>query len=147
MQKKLEKRNGTAATEFALVIPILLILTFGTIEICSSMFLRQTLQIAAYEGARVAIRRQATNTDVENTISDFLAARNVSGGVVNINRDVARTEILQPITVTVRAPMNGNGILPHNFYTWMKGKQVRARTVMYKEFVHPDYEAELAAGG
>ena len=128
------------------MIPILLILTFGTIEICSAMFLRQTLQIAAFEGARVSIRKLATNADVTNVVNDVLQARDVDGGVVTISGDVARTEILMPITVTVQAPMNGNGILPNGFYTWMRGRQVRAQTAMYKEFIHPDYEDELATG-
>ena len=140
-------RTGTAATEFALIIPIMLILTFGTIELCSAMFLRQTLQIAAFEGARVAVRRRATNQDVMDAVDEFLEGREITGGSTTIDVDVARTDILMPIVVSVEAPMNGNGILPHGFYTWMRGRTVRTRTAMYKEFIHPDYEAELAASG
>lgn len=140
------ERKGTAATEFALIIPILLLLTFGTIELCSAMFLRQTLQIAAFEGARVSVRKRATNDDVRDAIEEFLDARDITGGTATIDVDVARTEILDPIEVTVQAPMNGNGILPNGFYTWLRGRQVAASTVMYKEFIHPDYEEELASG-
>lgn len=137
-------RKGTAATEFALIIPVLLILTFGTIELSSGMYLRQTLKIASYEGARTAIRKRATTQDVKDVVDTFLQSRDITGATTIINRDPARTNVLIPITVTVRAPMNGNGILPHSFYTWMKGKTVRANTCMYKEFIHPDYEEELA---
>ena len=110
------------------------------------MFLRQTLQIAAFEGARVSVRKRATNDDVRDAIEEFLDARDITGGTATIDVDVARTEILDPIEVTVQAPMNGNGILPNGFYTWLRGRQVAASTVMYKEFIHPDYEEELASG-
>ena len=146
MYRSRESRKGTAATEFALVIPVLLILTFGTIEICSAMFLRQTLKIASYEGARTAVRKRSTTADVQDVVTDFLASRDVTGGSVTIDVDPARTQILLPITVTVNAPINGNSILPNGFYTWMRNRNISSATCMYKEFIHPDYEAELAAG-
>jgi Flp pilus assembly protein TadG len=47
--------RGAAAVEFALVLPILILLLFGIIEFARVWNVRQTLTDAAREGARVAV--------------------------------------------------------------------------------------------
>jgi Flp pilus assembly protein TadG len=47
--------RGAAAVEFALVLPILILLLFGIIEFARAWNVRQTLTDAAREGARVAV--------------------------------------------------------------------------------------------
>ena len=61
MQRNHLKREGVAVTECALVAPIIIAFMLFTIEICTVLFLRETVTIAAYEGARVGIQRG--NTD------------------------------------------------------------------------------------
>ena len=143
-------RKGAAAAEFALIIPLLLILTFGTIEICSAFFLKETCAIAAHEGARVAIRQMSSAADVIAQAEATLTARGVdpTASGVSVTTDVLpeETEALNPIQVTVTVPMDGNGITPHPFYSWFSGRNVTASCVMYKEFIHPEY-AETLAGG
>jgi Flp pilus assembly protein TadG len=46
--------SGAAAVEFALVLPVILLILFGTIEFGRAWNVRQTLTDAAREGARVA---------------------------------------------------------------------------------------------
>ena len=46
-------------------LPIIVLLVIGTIEACSMVFLKQSLAIAAYEGARTAIIPGATKAQVE----------------------------------------------------------------------------------
>ena len=43
-------------TEFAIIAPVLLLLTFGIIDFGRALYLYITLQQAANEGARVAVR-------------------------------------------------------------------------------------------
>ena len=43
----------------ALVLPILIMVVFGIIEFARANQIRQTVKQAAYEGARVGIRRRA----------------------------------------------------------------------------------------
>lgn len=44
-----QSRCGTAATEMAIAMPLLITLVFGSIEIANAVFLRQSLNMAAYE--------------------------------------------------------------------------------------------------
>ncbi len=149
-QTESPKRAGAAAVEFSLIIPILLLLTFGTLEACSALFLKEKVTIAAHEGARVAIKKMASAQNARDVMLDYLASRDVNTAALNensitISPDPQRVETLNPLTVTVTVPMAGNGILPNAFYTWFGDKSVQAQVVMYKEFTHPTYEAELAA--
>jgi Flp pilus assembly protein TadG len=51
-------RNGQAQTEFALVLPLLLLLIFGIIELGRVVFIYNSLADAARQGARVAAVNQ-----------------------------------------------------------------------------------------
>ncbi len=141
--RKHAKRRGVAATEFAMMIPILLIITFGTIETCSAIFLKEQVTIAAHEGARIAIRKMTTTSNVVAATQAYLDQRGVTyaplsqAQAITVSPAPETTKRLQPITVTVTAPVAGNGLLPNAFYTWFADKRVSAQVVMYKEFEHP----------
>src|SRR4051812_13398788 len=53
-------RRGNAVMEMALVLPILLALSFGTVEFGYFFYVKHTLQGAARDGARQAILPSAT---------------------------------------------------------------------------------------
>ena len=134
-------RQGAAATEFALILPVLLILTFGTIEMCSAYFLKETCLIAAHEGARIAITQNATSQDVIDRAEAALEDRGVDTddpGVQVLLADPTTRRELQTILVRVRVPMAGNGILPNPFYTWFSGRYIESACTMYKEFDGPN---------
>ena len=50
-QKARTKREGAAVVEFAVCLPLIVLIVLGTIEAGSLLFLKQTLVQAAYEGA------------------------------------------------------------------------------------------------
>ena len=75
-----QPRRGTAAVECALVLPLVFLLTAGTIEMCSTIFLRESVTLAAHEGARAAIGRHATTADVAAAVDAILAIRGVDVG-------------------------------------------------------------------
>ncbi len=65
-------RRGLSTTELALILPVLLWLTFGVMEY-GWMFLKmQELTNAARQGARVASRPDATLAEVEGSIHSAL---------------------------------------------------------------------------
>ena len=43
-------RRAVAAVEFAVCLPVIIMLVFGAIEASSFIFLKQSLNVAAYEG-------------------------------------------------------------------------------------------------
>src|SRR5215210_2216384 len=67
-------RSGATILEMALTLGILLSLSFGTVEFGYFFFVKNTVQGAAREGARVAITPTATNTDVTTTVGNALKA-------------------------------------------------------------------------
>lgn len=76
---KRSSRRGSAVLDAALVFPILLSLTFGTVEFGYYFYVKHTLQGAAREGCRAAITPSASNTDVTTAITNSLTAANLQG--------------------------------------------------------------------
>lgn len=67
-------RIGTAAIEAALVLPILIIVTFGAIDVAQYINLAQLVSNASREGGRVAARKTTdTTSEVDAAVASFLA--------------------------------------------------------------------------
>ena len=141
-------RRGAATTEFALLIGPLLLLTFGAIEICSAIFLRESVTIAAAEGARIAAQKMADEDDVVNAVMYALQQRNVSVGdlenedIVEISRNPVNAAMLEPITVTVNVPTLDNTMVPHPFYSWLQIGTTSATVTVRKDFEHPNRDPD-----
>ena len=134
-----DKRDGIAASEFAIIMPILFLIIAGTIEITSAFFLKESLTIAAFEGARVAVQRRATTDEVEDRILGVLQERNVAlgSGIANVvvSPDPRTSAIMTPIQVTVTAPTAGNTVIPMGgLFSWFGAGVISADVVMVKEF-------------
>lgn len=59
------KRSGAAIIELAVCLPLLVLITLATIKACSMIFLKQTLIIAAFEGARIGMLPGSAALNVE----------------------------------------------------------------------------------
>jgi Flp pilus assembly protein TadG len=130
LQKR--RRRGVAAVEFAVCLPIIVLIVLSTIEACSMIFLKQTLAIAAYQGARTAIIPGKKQADVVAACNQILNDRNVDGAVVSVKpKDFENLEPGQYVDVTVTAPCNANSIVRNKFY---KGKTLTANASMMIEF-------------
>jgi Flp pilus assembly protein TadG len=76
-----EGQRSQALIEFALISPVLLLLVFGIIDIGRAVFYYDTLNHAAREGARTAVRASSTeptNADVLATVTQQLFGAPVS---------------------------------------------------------------------
>ena len=105
------ERRGVATVEFAFVLPVLLILTFGSIELCQRVFVKQSLVISVYEGARLATRKTSTAQDVVTRCQTLLAQRNVSGGQITVQpANLMSTVSGDEIHVSIQIPLNQNVI-------------------------------------
>jgi TadE-like protein len=74
-------QRSQALIEFALVSPVLLLLLFGIVDIGRAVFYYDTLNHAAREGARTAVRASnqlPTNNDVLNAVSAQMIGAPVS---------------------------------------------------------------------
>ena len=92
----------------ALIFPVLLSLTFGSIEFGHFFYVKHTLQGAAREGARAAIVPGATNANVTTAVTSAMTA----AGIASNKYDVV-----------IRSSSN----VPSNLYT-MTNSQLSALT-------------------
>jgi Flp pilus assembly protein TadG len=112
------------------------LLAFGSIELSNMVFLKQSMSIAAYEGARMATRPGATQAQADNRIREVLAARNVtsysvtysSGGTpITITPITPRGTML---TVTVASSNGGSQYGPLRMFT---GRSMQCQTTMVRQ--------------
>ncbi len=128
-------RRGSACVEAAICLPVLFGITIATMDICSALFLRETVTLAAYEGARSGVSRSKTNADARTRVAEFLAERGVQfngATAVTISSpgfDDANT--LDNVTVTVTVPCQPNLIMPTQLFF---GSDISASVTMRKEF-------------
>lgn len=141
--KRNDRRRGAAVMEAALVFPVLLSLTFGSIECGHFFFVKHTFQGAAREGARAGIPPGSTNADVlaavaqtmkaagyENvpTVKYTVAIRNATD---TADLDVAAAPAATGVLVKVTALWGTVGVRPMAVLS--ASKPVLGQTVMRKE--------------
>ncbi|MFK8114413.1 MAG: TadE/TadG family type IV pilus assembly protein [Rubripirellula sp.] len=73
LRKTVSNRRGTSAVEFALIAPLMILFTFGLIEIGRVMLVKQTATHASREAARVAVRPTADYQDVIDRATEELS--------------------------------------------------------------------------
>lgn len=71
--------RGAVAVEFALIIPLLLLLLMGVIDFGRAMYVKSTLVYTASQGARVASMRNANWQTVVNTTASSLQVQKLAG--------------------------------------------------------------------
>lgn len=128
-------RRGTATVELAICFPFLFLLTIGTMDVCSMLFLRETVTMAAYEGARRGIGRDRTNAHATARIMEFLDERRVNydnSNVISISSpDFDSANTLDNVTVTVTVPCSGNLLIPSAMFDDLT---ITASVTMRKEY-------------
>ena len=128
-------RLGTATVELAIVAPLLIVLTLGTMDICSLIFLKEAATLAAYEGARVGIEKGKTDADAKDRVIDFLISRNIihsaSACVMISDPSFEEAETLEHVTVTVTLPIEGNLIIAPQI---LENLELSSSVTMRKEY-------------
>lgn len=119
------ERRGVATVEFAVLLPIMVLILMGTIECTSMIFLQQSLEIVCYETARSAARPQALLTDAQARATEIVAARDLTGCEVLINPSLGTPATSQeidgvaqgtPMTIRATAPTSANAFFPVTFF-------------------------------
>ena len=100
-------RRGVTTVEVALTFPILMLVLTFSVEAARLNTLRNTLENAAYEGARRGIVPGATTLDVQNAAQSMLRTINAKDAVVTTNPSVIAATT-SSLTVTVDVPLASN---------------------------------------
>ncbi len=116
--RPLEEDHGSAAVEFVLVAPLVMLLLAGILQIALAMHVRATLTSAAAEGARAAslagadpqagvtrARSLVEQTLAASVVRDVTATAGTAGAVdvmiVRIEADLPLVGLLGPAALTV----------------------------------------------
>ena len=125
--KPAQNRSGATAVEFAIVLPILVLFTLGAIEFSRANMLRNSIENAAFEGARRGIVPGASSVQATAAAQDLLDILRIKDSTItvapsNINRDT------EEVTVTVSTPMSrANHFMTPRF---LLGKTLRASVTL-----------------
>ena len=107
-----DRRHGVAVSELAVCMPVLVLIVLGTIEGCAMIFLQQSLSIAAYEGARIALVPKAEAVNVKYQCELILKERGVNDAAAKVTPvDFAAAQEGSWIKVETSAPFNSNSLV------------------------------------
>jgi len=95
----LQNNRGVAAVEFAICLPILILLVCGSIEFGLMFYNKQVITNASREGVRAGIVEGTVNADIEQIVKNYC-----TGKLINLNG----ANELQTDAVTVSAPDGNN---------------------------------------
>ena len=130
-------RGGAAAVEAAFCMTFILIpLMMGTLEVCSGIYLQESLTVCAYEGVRAGIGRRSTAEDVQARVALALEDRNIViaddvAGVVITPSNFDSLNALDPVTVTITVRTAGNSLF---IFDTVWNRDVSASVTMVREF-------------
>ena len=93
--------RGAALVEMALVLPILLLLTFAVIEYGWLTFRASQVNQAARHGARIAVRPAATVEEIEAAVASIMQGAGLTDYTMSITPEDPDTEVGDLVTVVV----------------------------------------------
>lgn len=99
------KRRGAAVVETAVVAPILILGMLGMMEVGWAFMLRQTVTLAAREGARAGALPGADMNDVQAAVDEAMGAANLEGYTTTSNIGSLGASDLE-VEVSVSIPLD-----------------------------------------
>jgi Flp pilus assembly protein TadG len=109
--KKLKQRNGVAAVEFAMVLPVFVLVIIGAMELCNLNIAQSVIINKAREAARLAINTNADGTTIRTTTQTQIAS------MLRVPNDKVT------VSLTATAP---NGSQRSSFQNAVRGDLVKA---------------------
>ncbi len=127
-----DRRNGAAVVEFAVVLPVIVLLLMGSMEVGRAVMVKHVLEETARAGCRVAAFGSSTKQDVLNIVETAMSAAKIDNYTVTIDPDPPdNLGAFEPVTVSVA--------VPYADVSWgmasrfMAGKTLTGRCVMPAE--------------
>jgi Flp pilus assembly protein TadG len=127
-------RRGTAAVEFAILVPFLAVLAMGMIEVTRGVQVKDMLTDAVRSGCRLAIQPGTASATVQANINQVLTNAGIPTGDVTITIQVngqtvdASTAVKgDTISVKIALPVDDVGWVTPVFFS---GKSVESETLV-----------------
>lgn len=134
--KKQPQRQGAVLVEFAMILPILIMVIMGMFEFGRGIMATEVLNHAARLGARNGSLTTGTTASVTAAVNDLLADAGVNGTTVQVLVNGAATEVGNAdsgdeIMVTITVPYANVTWIGNPKY--LAGKTLTGRCVMRRE--------------
>ncbi len=124
--------RGTAVVELAITLPVFVLILFGTIETTTMIFLQQSLEICAYQAARVAMIPSSTTAKVNTACTAVLTDRKVRSATISVTPSDYETQPYGTLVrVRITAPCNSNSPFSPWFYG---GHTLTGEVTLMKEY-------------
>jgi Flp pilus assembly protein TadG len=114
-RRSARRRSATTTVEFAITLPLVLLLFFGSIEFGRVNMLRHSAAQAAYEGARRGIVPGATADDVRAAAAEILDSTFASSYTVTVTPSTI-TRHTTEVTVNISMPLSDNSWVVPRFF-------------------------------
>ncbi len=130
-RRRISKRNGVAAVEFAIIAPVFFLLVIGSVELGRAMMVQQILTNASRVGARNATMLNATEQGVIDSVNNYASSVSVPSTTVVVSPEPTTASAGDQMTVTVSVPFQYVSWLSS---PWFLGNAtLTASSVMSKE--------------
>ena len=139
MKREIKGQEGVAALEFALILPLLVVLVFGIAEFSIALYDKAIITNASREGARQGIiyayPDRITNGEIISTVNNYCADYLISlGGNSTVATDISRSGNSSGDPLIVRVSYRYDFlVLPNFISTLTSGINLVAETVMRME--------------
>ncbi|MBU0491674.1 MAG: pilus assembly protein [Chloroflexi bacterium] len=91
MNQQVKREPGQSIVEFALILPVLLLLIFGFLDLGRAVYTQSVMANAAREGARVGIISTRSNADIRAAVRDRAIGVALTDGDITITPATRRT--------------------------------------------------------
>ena len=116
--------------EMAISLPLLVTMVFGAMEMANAVFLRQSLNMAAYEAAKVITRPGSNEALARTRCQEVLTVRKVTTFTLTFSPTVTTaTARGTQVTVTLSAPASNLSYGPVHF---MSGRTLTSTVSMVR---------------
>jgi Flp pilus assembly protein TadG len=122
-------RSGVAATEFAVILPLIVILGVVPLELCNLIQLKQSVAVAAYEAAKVATHPDGDTAKATAVYQRVISERGIKGASIDVVPDPLMAANGEEVAVTVSASFQDNSF----FRVWFIDCQPNSTVIMSKE--------------
>ena len=105
--ERVDARSGSVTVETAIVLPVVFAIMFAAVDCARLNMVRNSVQNAAYEGARNAITPGATATDAKDAAKKVLNGVGVKNYTITVSPSTITTST-DKVTVTIKVPLKDN---------------------------------------
>jgi Flp pilus assembly protein TadG len=121
----LKDKDGQTIIEFAVLLPILLLVLFGITEFGRAIMVKNVLHTAAREGARLGATPAGDSLSVDVRIREVLSAANIAAKEITIQHiDIDETTYVEVLVKTDFEVLSGGVLDPFMGTFELKGKTV-----------------------